>query len=540
VLACCTASPPTKYVPAQRAISRRVAPIFDLLPAPAGGGIAHAAARVADTAAAMMNTIRFPPAQKLLSTLLIGVCAGFLAPALADANPHALAATATPAGLPDFANLVEKTGPTVVNIRTSGKAKAAAPGPSSDDEQMQEFLRRYFGAPDGRRQAPPEEDSIRRGVGSGFIMSADGYVMTNAHVVDGADEVFVKLTDAREFKARLIGADARTDVALLKIDGQRLPAATIGASSTVRVGEWVIAIGSPFDLDNTVTAGIISAKARETGDFLPLIQTDVAVNPGNSGGPLLNMRGEVVGINSQIYSRSGGYMGISFAIPIDEAMRVATQLKTSGHVTRGRLGVYLGDVGKEVAAELGLPTARGGLVGRVEQGGPAERGGLQGGDIILKFNGIEVSTSAHLRRLAAATTPGTSVRLDVWRKGAPKDIVVTVAELKPEAAASAASEATEAAEAASKRLGIVAGDLSDTQRKTLGIGAGIVIREADGAAARAGLRAGDIILTLNNTDGKDTAQFAALLAKADPAKPVLLLARRGETSQFIALRPATK
>jgi serine protease Do len=290
------------------------------------------------------------------------------------------------AALPDFADLVERTGPAVVNIRTTERVKPGQGGgvPGGEDEEMQEFFRRFFGVPIPRQQQPDrtprnrkqvpqqQEEEVPRGVGSGFIISADGFVLTNAHVVDGADDVYVTLTDKREYKAKIIGVDKRTDVAVVKIEGNNLPRLTIGDPNKLRVGEWVIAIGSPFGLDNTVTAGIISAKARDTGDYLPLIQTDVAVNPGNSGGPLINMRGEVVGINSQIYSRSGGYMGISFAVPIDEAVRVAEQLRVSGKVTRGRIGVQIGEVTKDVAESLGMARAQGALIQRVEPGGPAE------------------------------------------------------------------------------------------------------------------------------------------------------------------------
>ncbi len=291
-----------------------------------------------------------------------------------------------------------------------------------DDEEMREFFRRFFGVPifcsssritalnrpPSRKPQEPQEEEVPRGIGSGFIISADGYVLTNAHVVEGADEVIVTMTDKREFKAKIVGADKSSDVALVKIDGANLPHLTMGGSDKIKVGEWVIAIGSPFGLDNTVTAGIISAKARDIGDYLPLIQTDVAVNPGNSGGPLINMRGEVVGINSQIFSRSGGYMGISFAVPIDEALRVSDQLKTTGKVTRGRIGVAIQDVSKEVAEGLNLPKAQGALVGRVEPSSPAEKGGIEAGDIIVKFNGASIETAGELRRLAGSTKPGST------------------------------------------------------------------------------------------------------------------------------------
>ncbi|MBP8175323.1 MAG: trypsin-like peptidase domain-containing protein, partial [Sphaerotilus sp.] len=309
--------------------------------------------------------------------------------ATAQGTPTSVTATAAQSGsaalargLPDFADLVEQVGPAVVNIRTTAKVATAARGQAGPDEEMQEFFRRFFGVPMPRRGQPQPDDedsggSTPRGVGSGFIVSADGLVMTNAHVIDGADEVIVRLTDKREFKARVVGADKRTDVAVLKIEASGLPTVRFGDVNRLRVGEWVIAIGSPFDLDNTVTAGIVSAKARDTGEMLPFIQTDVAINPGNSGGPLINLRGEVVGINSQIYSRSGGYMGISFAIPIDEANRVADQLKAGGRVVRGRIGVQIGEVTKDVAESLGLAKAAGALVRSVEPGSPAEKAGLE-------------------------------------------------------------------------------------------------------------------------------------------------------------------
>lgn len=480
-------------------------------------------------------SLRSVPA--LLASLAIGASSAMLVPLPAQAAP-AVSASA----LPNFADLVEKSAPAVVNIRTTEKEKtaSAAGTPPELDERMQEFLRRYFGAPQGRptptpRGAPQQQDGEpqQRGVGSGFIIAADGHVLTNAHVVKGADEIFVTLNDKRELRAKVIGLDERTDVALLKIDASKLPQVQIGQSANTRVGEWVIAIGSPFDLDNTVTAGIVSAKARETGDFLPLIQTDVAVNPGNSGGPLINLRGEVVGINSQIYSRSGGYMGISFAIPIEEAIRVADQLKASGHVTRGRLGVYLGDVSKDVAESLGLPKAQGSLVGRIEKGGPADLAGLQGGDIILSFNGTAVDKSADLRRQAAATKPGTKVKLKLWRKGAAQELTLTVAELEP-AVASATPD--EAAPPTAQLLGLRIDDLPTELKKELGLNSGIIVTNADGAAARAGLQSGDILLTVNNQDISDSKQFAALLGKADKKKAVLLLARRGDVSQYVTVR----
>jgi len=338
--------------------------------------------------------------------------------------------------LPDFTDLVDLVGPSVVNIRTMEKvAPRTAPG-GSGDEEMMEFFRRFgLPMPNIPRQAPrsnrpaPEEEQPK-GVGSGFIFSSDGLIMTNAHVVEGADEVLVTLTDKREFKAKILGADKRSDVALVKIEATGLPAIKVGDVGRLRVGEWVMAIGSPFGLENTVTAGIVSAKQRDTGDFLPFIQTDVAINPGNSGGPLINMRGEVVGINSQIYSRSGGFMGISFAIPMDEAVRVVEQLRSQGRVSRGRIGVQIGPVSKEVAESLGLPKAQGALVTGVEAGAPADKAGVEAGDIIVKFDGKTIEKSGDLPRIVGSIKPGTKSTLTVFRRGSMKDLNVTVAEIE--------------------------------------------------------------------------------------------------------------
>ena len=458
------------------------------------------------------------------------------------------------AGLPDFTDLVERTGPAVVNIRTTEKVKSpqGGPGASAEDEEMQEFFKRFFGVPvprqpqpsvpgtpRGRKPVPQSDEEVPRGVGSGFILSADGYVLTNAHVVDGADEVYVTLTDKREFKAKIIGADKRSDVALVKIEGSNLPRLAIGDSNKIRVGEWVIAIGSPFGLDNTVTAGIVSAKARDTGDYLPLIQTDVAVNPGNSGGPLINMRGEVIGINSQIYSRSGGYMGISFAVPIDEAIRVSDQLKATGRVTRGRIGVQIGEVTKDVAESLGLAKAQGALVSRVEPAGPAEKGGVEPGDIILKFNGVQIEKSSDLPRMVGNIKPGTKSVVSVWRKGSSRDLTLTVTELEPEKTAKREEKKIKP-EAAANSLGLVVSDLSDVQRRELKTDGGVVVDAAEGTAGKAGFRAGDVILRLNNIDIKDSRQFNALVTKLEPKKLAVLLVRRGDSTQFVPLRPGVQ
>jgi len=411
-------------------------------------------------------------------------------------------------GLPDFTDLVEQVGPAVVNIRTVERVRAGGrSGPG--DEEMQEFFRRFFGIPlpgtprQGPRQEPqePSEREVPRGVGSGFIISADGFVMTNAHVVDGADEVLVTLTDKREFKARIVGADKRTDVAVVKIEASGLPAVRIGDVSRLKVGEWVMAIGSPFGLENTVTAGIVSAKQRDTGDYLPFIQTDVAVNPGNSGGPLINMRGEVVGINSQIYSRSGGFMGISFAIPIDEAMRVSEQLRASGRVTRGRIGVQIDQVSKDVAESIGLGKPQGALVRGVESGSPADKAGVEAGDIITRFDGRAIEKASDLPRLVGNTKPGTRSALTVFRRGQTRDLSITIAELEPEQVArrpaargSAPPKAGEAAQA----LGLTVAELTETQKKELKVRHGVRVEAASDAGARAGLREGDVILSIGN------------------------------------------
>jgi len=449
-----------------------------------------------------------------------------LVPASAQAQPN---------GLPDFTELVDRVGPAVVNIRTSERVRSAqAP---ELDSQMQEFLRR-FGIPAPRRPGPRDEDDgpQRRGVGSGFVIAADGVVLTNAHVVDGADEVIVTLTDKREFKAKVLGADRRTDVAVLKIEAAGLPSVRMGDVGRLKVGEWVLAIGSPFGFDSTVTAGIVSAKARDTGDFLPFIQTDVAINPGNSGGPLLNMRGEVVGINSQIYSQSGGFMGISFAIPIDEAMRVAEQLRASGRVVRGRIGVGIDAVSREVAEAIGLQRAFGALVRNVETGGPAEKAGIEGGDVITKFDGKTIERSTDLPRLVGAARPGSRASIQVFRRGGFKDLQVVVAELK-EAGGRGAAESGESVRPGSA-FGLGLSDLSDAQRKELRIKNGVRVDAAEGAAGRAGLREGDVILSVDNTEVSSARQLQSLLAKLEKAKVVSLVVRRGDVTSIVLVRPA--
>jgi serine protease Do len=450
-------------------------------------------------------------------------------------------------GLPDFSELVEKVGPAVVNIRTTERVRATRGGAGNLDEDMLEFFRR-FGVPQPKRPSPsprapqpqqPDGESTPRGVGSGFILNADGYVMTNAHVVEGADEVIVTLADKREFKARTIGADKKSDVALVKIDASGLPTVRIGDVAKLKVGEWVIAIGSPFGLESTVTAGIVSAKSRDTGELLPLIQTDVAINPGNSGGPLINMRGEVVGINSQIYSRSGGYQGISFAIPIDEATRVSEQLRAGGRVIRGRIGVVIDRVGREVAESIGLGKPTGALVRTVEAGGPAEKAGVEAGDIITKVEGRVVETAGELPRVVGSIKPGNKATLQVFRRGAYRDLGVVVAELEPERSAEKRPAESEAAKppAVVSSFGLAVSDLTDVQRRELKVKNGVRVDTAEGVAARAGITMGDVIVTVDNVEITGAKQFDAVMAKLDKAKPVTLLVHRGDAATFLILRP---
>ncbi|MEY4363790.1 MAG: hypothetical protein RLZZ24_1142 [Pseudomonadota bacterium] len=476
----------------------------------------------------------------LIATLALSVFLGALVP-MTDTHAQTVRA------LPDFTDLVEQVGPSVVNIRTLEKVTVREAQSGQADEEMQELFRRFFGVPlpmpnAPRQQRPnraPQEQEQPRGVGSGFILSPDGFIMTNAHVVDGADQVLVTLTDKREFKARIVGSDKRTDVAVVKIEASGLPAVKIGEVGRLRVGEWVMAIGSPFGLENTVTAGIVSAKQRDTGDYLPFIQTDVAINPGNSGGPLINMRGEVVGINSQIYSRSGGFMGISFAIPIDEAIRVSDQLRATGRVQRGRIGVQIDQVSKDVAESLGLTKTQGALIRGVEVGSPAEKAGLEAGDIILRLDGKSIDKSTDLPRLVGNTKPGTKITLSVWRHGSQREIAVTVGEFeseKPVKKAAAPSERPSETPGA-KALGLTLSDLTDAQKKELKLRGGVRVDAATDAAARAGLQEGDVVLALANYETATLQAFEAIAARLDRTKPVSLLVRRGDWAQYVVIRP---
>lgn len=461
--------------------------------------------------------------------------------------------------LPDFTDLVEIVGPSVVNIRTIDKVAVnpvAGPNPNNggpnsggpSDEELQELFRRFFGMPPpgkpgtpgqprqpNRPQQQPEEQP--RGVGSGFILTNDGFIMTNAHVVDGADQVIVTLTDKREFTARIVGADKRTDVAVVKIEASGLPPVKIGDPNRLKVGEWVMAIGSPFGLENTVTAGIVSAKGRDTGDYLPFIQTDVAINPGNSGGPLINMRGEVVGINSQIYSRSGGFMGISFSIPIDEAVQVSTQLRASGRVQRGRLGVGIGDVSKEVAESLGLGKPQGALVSNVEAGSPADKAGIEAGDIILKFDGKKIEKSSDLPRAVGGTKPGTASTVTVFRRGSTKDYPIMVGEFEPDRTAQKASPEKATPPNTAQLLGLTVSDLTDALKKELNLKGGVRVDAVADPALKAGIREGDVVVQVANTEVADVKAFTQLLTRLDKSKPINVLLRRGEWAQYTVIRP---
>ncbi len=472
---------------------------------------------------------------------------GALALCGAFAFSPAAQAIAQARALPDFTDLVEQVGPSVVNIRTLEKVSARARAGNGQDEEMLEFLRRFgVPVPNAPRQAPrpnrpqqPDEEQPR-GVGSGFILTADGFIMTNAQVVEGADEVLVTLTDEREFKAKIIGSDKRTDVAVVKIEATGLPAIKVGDVSRLKVGEWVMAIGSPFGLKNTVTAGIVSAKQRDTGDYLPFIQTDVAINPGNSGGPLINMRGEVVGVNSQIYSRSGGFMGISFAIPMDEAIRVSDQLRASGRVSRGRIGVQIDQVTKDVAESIGLGKPMGALVRGVETASPADKAGVEAGDIITKVDGKTIEKHSDLPRLVGSIKPSTKIAVTVFRRGATKELAVTVAEIEPEKTAQKAPEREEKpkASAAGQALGLAVSELNDALKKELKIKGGVKVDTSADAAARAGLREGDVIVAIANVEVGNVKEFETAIAKVDRSKPVNVLFRRGEWAQYAVIRAA--
>jgi serine protease Do len=472
------------------------------------------------------------------------------------AAPLPAAAQGRTGALPDFTDLYERQGPAVVSIDVTQKARRQRFPDISEDDPFYEFFRRFGqiprngpggggpggGGPGGGQQREFETQST----GSGFIISPDGYIVTNAHVVDDASEVTVRLTDKREFVAKVIGSDARTDVSLIKVDATDLPRITVGDPEKLKVGEWVVAIGKPFGLENTMTAGIVSAKGRDLPqeNLVPFIQTDVAINPGNSGGPLFNMKGEVVGINSLIYSRTGGYMGLAFAVPIDIAMNAVTQLREKGRVTRGRIGVQIQELTKETADAFGLKNANGALVNSVERDGPAAKAGVQSGDIILKVEGRDVHSSNELPRIITAIRPGTKVNLTVWRKGTSKDVPVVIAEMKEDSASSTPRRGGNPApkeKAKPNKMGLVLSDMSDEQRKAIDLASGGVLVEDVVGVVRGNVQPGDVILAIiqhgTPVDAKSAGQVNDYLSKLDKNASVTFQMRRGDQTFYTTLKP---
>jgi serine protease Do len=456
------------------------------------------------------------------SPLHSAVAATALAPVVAAAVS---AQPAAPVGLPDFTSIVRQHGSAVVNISVTSKLERTAFAPDRSkldpDDPFSQFFRQ-FGMPQQRGETP------MRGLGSGFIVSPDGVILTNAHVVADASTVTVKLTDRREYKAKVVGLDRASDVAVLKIDAKDLPAVKLPVADEVKVGEWVLAIGSPYGFENTVTAGIVSAKSRvlPDGSYVPFIQTDVAVNPGNSGGPLFNMKGEVIGINSQIYSRSGGSQGVSFAIPIDLALNIENQILKTGKVTHAQLGVTIQDVNQGLADSFGLKQPSGALVSSVADDSPAAKAGLQPGDVITRYNGTDVTSSSELPVLVARAAPGSTAKIEVLRNGESRQFNATLGEAKGAKVASAATSS-----ANHGRLGIAARQLNPEERKQAGVSGGVVVEDSTGAAANAGIQSGDVILSLNGTPVKSVEELKALVSKA--GKKVALLVLRDDARIFV-------
>jgi serine protease Do len=485
--------------------------------------------------------IRRPLAAALLGAAAVALPASALyfynqAPHAAETvqlpSQASLAATSAPVGtagqpavaaLPDFRTLVAQNGASVVNISVKGTVRTSAQMPFPDfgpDDPFSQFFRGF---------PMPRGDVPMRGQGSGFIVSADGLILTNAHVVANADQVTVKLLDRREFEAKVLGQDPKTDVAVLRIDAKNLPAVRFGRAEDLQVGEWVAAIGAPFGFDNSVTAGIVSAKGRSLPDdtYVPFIQTDVAVNPGNSGGPLFNLRGEVVGINSQIYSRSGGFQGVSFAIPIDIAMNVSQQLQTNGHVKRGRLGVGIQDLDQALASTFGLEAPRGALVSSVERDSPAEKAGVKEGDVITSFDGHPLDTAGALPALVAATSPGKTVPIEVWRDRKLRKLDVKVAQM-PETESVAQGDA---GDRESGRLGLAVRPLSAEERKQIDAEGGLVVEDVHGAAEEAGIRPGDVVLSANGKPVRSVEDLRA--AVSGSREHIALLVQRGDGRLFV-------
>ena len=462
--------------------------------------------------------------------------------AKAHASPALVAGVAAPAANPNattlpltgFSELVKRHGPAVVNVSVEGTRRVSGDGDEGDIPGLQQIppqFRDFFrGMPRGRG-LPRGEAPIMRGQGSGFIVSNDGYIITNAHVVENADYVNVRLTDRREYRAKVVGADKQTDIAVLKIEARNLPTVTLGRSANANVGEWVVAIGSPFGFENSVTAGIVSAKARSLPDanYTQFIQTDVAVNPGNSGGPLFNLAGEVIGINSQIYSRSGGFQGISFAIPIEVALNVKDQLVKTGKVARGRIGVTVQEVNATLAESFGLDRPRGALVSSIEQGGPGDKGGLKVGDIITKYDGKPIERSSDLPVLVAEVVGDRRVPVEVWRDRKPIALALGTTQNQPEKVAANDEESA----APAGRLGVAVRPLEPSERSQVKGGTGVVVEQVTGAARRAGIRRGDVLISFNGAPLKSAEDLRDRVAKA--GKSAALLVQREEQQIFVAV-----
>ncbi len=496
-----------------------------------------------------MNQVSIKSTRLVMALVAAGAIGGASVSVFQNAHvAHALTApqtaiaapvAGTPMALTDFSQITAQYGPAVVNISVTGTTKTSNEGPVAGRGQRDdpfgndpffEFFRR-FQQGQGQGQGVPRETPTR-GQGSGFIVNADGVILTNAHVVRDAKEVTVKLTDRREFIAKVLGADPKTDVAVLKIDAKNLPTVTLGKTSDLRVGEWVLAIGSPFGFENTVTAGVVSAKGRSLPDdsAVPFIQTDVAVNPGNSGGPLFNTRGEVIGINSQIYSRSGGYQGVSFAIPIDIAGRIKDQIVAHGKVEHARLGMVVQEVNQALADSFKLDKPEGALVSQVEKGGPADKAGLLPGDVIRKVDGRAVISSGDLPAVIGVAAPGDKIQLEVWRKGSTERIEARLGN----AADKGEQVAAKADGAAQGRLGLALRSLNPNELRQAGVENGLLVEDVSGAAASAGVEQGDVLIAVNGTAVKNVEQVRAAVAKSD--KSVALLIQRGEDKIFVPVR----
>ena len=489
-----------------------------------------------------MNTRLTSPHALVLALATAGVIgavgAGAYTSARAVNAPTTNATSVAPAAmvtLPDFSTITSRDGPAVVNISVTGTAKASEDQAAAEmqgidpDDPMFQFFRRFQGQIGPRAQ---QREVPVRAQGSGFIVSPDGIIMTNAHVVKDAKEVTVKLTDRREYRAKVLGADAKTDIAVLKIDAKNLPTLALGNTKDLKVGEWVLAIGSPFGFESTVTAGVVSAKGRSLPDdsYVPFIQTDVAVNPGNSGGPLLNTRGEVVGINSQIYSRSGGYQGVSFAIPIDVAVQVKDQIVATGKATHARLGVAVQEVNQAFADSFKLDKPEGALVSNIEKGGPGDKAGLKAGDVIRKVDGQPIVSSGDLPAVIGQQAPGKKVTLEVWRQGERQELSARLGDASDKPAQVARNDSA----VGQGKLGLALRPLQPQEKREAAIENGLLVEDVAGPSAMAGVQAGDVLLAINGTPARSLEQVREVVAKAD--KSVALLIQRGEDKIFVPVR----